>query len=112
LKEARHFNRATDAARQPGSTIKPLSVYLPALDLGYSAAYVLDDLPRYNEKVRDGLKNWYEHRATKYWGKVTLRKSVEQSINTNAVTMLETIGTDASINSLTKLGLIDAQNLK
>ncbi|WP_326908581.1 transglycosylase domain-containing protein [Sedimentibacter sp. MB31-C6] len=104
------FNRASDAARQPGSTIKPLSVYLPALDLGYSAAYILDDLPRYNEKGDRWPKNWYEHRNIKYWGKTTLRKSIEQSINTNAVKMLETIGTDAAIDSLTKLGLINALN--
>jgi len=104
------FNRAIDAARQPGSTIKPLSVYLPALDLGYSAAYTLDDLPRYNEKGERWPKNWYEHRAVKYWGIMTLRKSIEQSINTNAVKMLETIGVDASMDSLAKLGLIDVDN--
>ncbi len=110
IEGSKTFNRATDAARQPGSTIKPLSVYLPALDQGYTGAYVLDDLPKYNEKGDRWPKNWYEHKEFKYWGKITLRKSIEQSINTNAVTMLETIGVDASIDSLTKLGLIDAEN--
>jgi penicillin-binding protein 1A len=110
IEGSKTFNRATDAARQPGSTIKPLSVYLPALDLGYSAAYILDDLPRYDSSGERWPKNWYEYRSIKYWGKVTLRKSVEQSINTNAVTMLETIGTDAAVDSLTKLGIIDAEN--
>ncbi len=110
IEGSKTFNRATNATRQPGSTIKPLSVYLPALDLGYTAAYILDDLPRYNENGDRWPKNWYEYRDIKYWGKITLRKSVEQSINTNAVTMLETIGTDASISSLTKLGLIDSNN--
>lgn len=110
IEGSKTFNRATDATRQPGSTIKPLSVYLPALDMGYSAAYVLDDVPRYNANGDRWPKNWYEHRDVKYWGLQTLRKSVEQSINTNAVTMLETIGTDASMDSLTKLGLIDPDN--
>ena len=110
IEGSKTFNRATDATRQPGSTIKPLSVYLPALDMGYSAAYVLDDVPKYNENGDRWPKNWYEHREVKYWGLQTLRKSIEQSINTNAVTKLETIGTDASINSLAKLGLIDLDN--
>ncbi|WP_312700478.1 transglycosylase domain-containing protein [Sedimentibacter sp.] len=110
IEGSKTFNRAVDAARQPGSTIKPLSVYLPALDMGYSAAHILDDLPRYNDKGDRWPKNWYEHREIKYNGITTLRKSVEQSINTNAVTMLETIGTDAAMNSLTKLGLINPNN--
>lgn len=104
------FNRATDAARQPGSTIKPLSVYLPALDLGYSAAYVLNDIPRKNELGERWPKNWYEYRAVKYWGKITLRKSIEQSINTNAVNMLEQLGTDASMEYLKKFNLINEEN--
>ena len=107
IEGSKTFNRATDAARQPGSTIKPLSVYLPALDLGYSAAYPIDDLPKYNKNNDRWPKNWYEHRSIKYWGITTLRKSIEQSINTNAVTMLETIGLDAAISSLTNLGLIN-----
>ncbi|WMJ76497.1 MULTISPECIES: transglycosylase domain-containing protein [unclassified Sedimentibacter] len=110
IEGSKTFNRASDATRQPGSTIKPLSVYLPALDLGYTAAYVIDDLPRYNDKGDRWPKNWYEYRSIKYWGLQTLRKSVEQSINTNAVTMLETIGTDAAMSSLAKLGLIDLEN--
>ena len=110
IEGSKTFNRATDAARQPGSTIKPLSVYLAALDLGYSAAYPLDDLPKYNQKGDRWPKNWYEHREIKYWGIQTLRKSIEQSINTNAVTMLETIGLEAAMNSLAKLGLIDLVN--
>jgi penicillin-binding protein 1A len=110
IEGSKTFNRAADAARQPGSTIKPLSVYLPALDLGYSAAYPIDDIPRYSAKGDRWPKNWYEHRSIKYWGITTLRKSIEQSINTNAVTMLETIGLDAAINSLTKLGLINQNN--
>lgn len=110
IEGSKTFNRATDAARQPGSTIKPLSVYLPALDMGYSAAYIIDDLPKYNEKGDRWPKNWYEHREIKYNGLTTLRKSIEQSINTNAVTMLETIGTEASMNSLAKLGLINLKD--
>jgi penicillin-binding protein 1A len=107
IEGSKTFNRAADAARQPGSTIKPLSVYLAALDLGYSAAYPIDDLPKYNENGDRWPKNWYEHRSVKYWGIQTLRKSIEQSINTNAVTMLETIGLEAAMNSLSNLGLID-----
>lgn len=109
IEGSKTFNRATDAARQPGSTIKPLSVYLPALNNGYTASYILEDLPRTNEAGERWPKNWFEHRSVKYWGKLTLRKSIEQSVNTNAVNMLERLETDAAIESLTKLGLINAE---
>ncbi len=81
IEGSKTFNRATDATRQPGSTIKPLSVYLPALNMGYSAAYVIDDLPRYDGNGKRWPKNWYEYKDIKYWGLQTLRKSVEQSIS-------------------------------
>jgi penicillin-binding protein 1A len=104
------FNRAISAERQPGSTIKPLSVYLPALDTGYNTASIIDDVPRYNEDGQRWPKNWYENQAYKYWGLTTLRKSVEYSLNVNAVKMLENIGFDTSLEYLNKLQLVDFEN--
>jgi penicillin-binding protein 1A len=107
---SKSYNRATRAARQPGSTIKPLSIYLPALDNGYTAASVIDDIPRYNEAGERWPKNWYENQEYKYWGLTTLRKSVEYSLNVNAVYMLENIGLDLSKEYLNKLHLIDFED--
>lgn len=101
------FNRAISAERQPGSTIKPLSVYLPALDTGYTTSSMIDDVPRYNDSGQRWPKNWYEKQAYKYWGLTTLRKSVEFSLNVNAVKMLENIGFDTSLDYLNKLRLVD-----
>ncbi len=39
------FNRATDMKRQPGSVIKPIAVYGPAIDSGVSPT-LLDDTPK------------------------------------------------------------------
>ena len=107
---SKSYNRATRAARQPGSTIKPLSVYLPALDNGYTAASVIDDIPRYNDAGERWPKNWYENQTYKYWGLTTLRKSVEYSLNVNAVYMLENIGLDLAKDYLEKFQLIDSEN--
>ena len=42
----RGLNRATQMRRQPGSALKPLAVYGPALELGYTTASVLLDEKR------------------------------------------------------------------
>ena len=39
----RGLNRATQMRRQPGSALKPLAFYGPALELGYTTASVLLD---------------------------------------------------------------------
>ena len=102
----RILNRATDSARQPGSAIKPVAVYLPALDNGYTAASSIDDIPFYNGKGALWPKNWY----TGYRGIHTLRKSVEQSVNVNSVKTLQNIGTNTSMAFLEKMGIINSQN--
>ena len=102
----RILNRATDSARQPGSAIKPVAVYLPALDNGYTAASSIDDIPFYNGKGALWPKNWY----TGYRGIHTLRKSVEQSVNVNSVRTLQNIGTNTSMAYLEKMGIINSQN--
>ena len=66
------LNRAFQAYQQPGSTIKPLIVYTPALQKGYTPDSIVDDSP-----IKDGPKN----ADNSYAGKITLRKAVEKSKN-------------------------------
>lgn len=101
----RILNRATDSARQPGSTIKPVAVYLPALDNGYTAATAIDDIPFYDGNGKLWPRNVYSG----YRGIHTLRRSVEQSVNVNSVKTLQDIGIDTSISYMKKLGLINEQ---
>ena len=98
------LNRATASARQPGSAIKPLAVYLPALDNGYTAATVIDDIPF--QKGGWTPRNWYSG----YRGLHTLRQSVEQSVNVNSVKTLENIGIPVSMEYLSRMGIIDKDN--
>ena len=101
----RILNRATASLRQPGSVIKPLSVYLPALDNGYTAASAIDDIPFYdNGKLWP--KNWY----TGYRGIHSLRRSVEQSVNVNSVKTVQNIGIATSMSYLEKMGIISKTN--
>ncbi len=95
------FNRAL-SQRQPGSVIKPIAVYLPALDNGFTAADVIDDVPHYDHNGNLWPKNWYSG----YRGLMTLRESVEQSVNVNSVKMLSNIGIDISKEYLAKMGII------
>ncbi len=107
------FNRAVDSARQPGSTIKPLGVYIAALDHGYSAASVFDDIPLYNDDGQRWPKNWYEpytNHAFKYKGLVSLRYAIQQSLNTVPVTLLGQLGTNTVVEYFAKLGMVDLEN--
>lgn len=100
------YNRATNP-RQPGSSIKPLSVFTPAIDSGrYTAATVLDDVPVYlggDPEVRWPY-NWYES-SDKYWGLVTLRESVQWSINVTAAIIANDLGVETGISYLEKFGI-------
>ncbi len=89
--------------RQPGSSIKPLTVYAPALDAGaVTPASTFDNYP-----VR--LLNdspWPKNSPQGYSGWVTLSKGVASSLNTVAVQVLERLGTTESYAFATeKLGL-------
>lgn len=97
------LNRATSSPRQPGSTIKPLSAYLPALDNGFTAASPIDDIPYYNNEGDPWPNNWYSG----YRGIHTLRKSVEQSVNVNSVKVVESIGVNTSMEYLSRMGIIN-----
>lgn len=97
----RGLNRATDSLRSPGSSVKPLSVYAPALDTG--KIYYSKMLVDYGIVVNG--KRWPEN----YGGStgspdrmVTLQYAVAQSLNTTSARTLKEIGLDTSIKYLTE----------
>lgn len=79
------FNRATQAMLQPGSTIKPLSVFAPALELGIiTPATVYDDTPY----SFDDSGPWPKNLDRTYRGLISVDDAVQHSINTVAVKVL------------------------
>lgn len=102
------FNRATQGSRHPGSTIKPLVVYGPALEKGgFSTGTVLDDMP-VTFNAGDGT-NWspvdYDTESSGWKGRITMRYAVENSVNVYAVKLLNLIGIDTGWEFGKKLGL-------
>ena len=96
------YNRANQP-RQPGSSIKPIAVYGPAIQSGvdkgtiYTAGTTVEDSP-----TKSGWPtNWYSG----YRGYVTLRTAVEQSINVVSVKIVNNLGYDYSVEMLKKNGI-------
>lgn len=101
--QQRGFNRATDAYRQPGSAIKPLTVYSAAMEKGLMPYTVLDDSP-ITFKLSSGPwspKN-YDY---KYRGLIPMRTAVQWSINTYAVQLLDKTGIRPAFDMGKSLGL-------
>ncbi|MGE5391159.1 MAG: transglycosylase domain-containing protein [Deltaproteobacteria bacterium] len=99
----RGFNRAINAHRQPGSSIKPISVYSPALESGIMPFYVLDDAPI---SFQAGGTVWSPHNYDgTFRGPITMRTAVQQSINTYAVQMVDKIGVRKSYDFARSMGL-------
>ena len=95
------FNRATDAVRQPGSTMKPIAAYAPAIENGivHYSSILNDTATNYNGWTP---KNWYNS----YWGGVTTQYALERSINTIPVYLVNKQGTQNSYDFVTqKLGI-------
>jgi penicillin-binding protein 1A len=101
--QKRGFNRATMAYRQPGSSIKPIAVYSPALEDGFMPFYVLDDSPvSYKTQTSVWSPENYDH---SYRGLITMRTAVALSINTYAVQLLDQIGIRRSFDFARAMGL-------
>ncbi len=98
------YNRANFAKRQPGSTIKPISVYAPAIDSGaYHYSSLIDDEPLQIDVDGSGeLKSWPSNWYKNYRGKVTLQWAVEKSANAPTAQVLNRISTAKSYEFLTK----------
>lgn len=94
------YNRATRIRRQPGSVIKPIIAYAPALeDYRYTTVSMLLDEPTdFNGYKPDNFNE-------KYRGWVTMRESVAQSLNIPAVKVLSDIGVDAGKRFAESVGI-------
>lgn len=97
----RGLNRATQLRRQPGSALKPLAVYAPAIEsYGATTATVLNDTPT-------TFAGGYAPRnsGNSYHGFVTVREALKWSMNVAAVQMLSRIGVPAARSYLQKVGI-------
>ena len=74
------LNRAYQSYRQPGSAIKPLIVYTPMLERGYTAETLVID-----EEIEGGPKN----ANGTHLGEITLQTAVEKSVNVIAWKLFE-----------------------
>lgn len=101
--QVRGFNRATGSQRQPGSAIKPLTVYAPALEQGKMPFYVLED----KEISIDLVDTKWEPKNydLSYRGKISMRTAVQYSVNTYAVQLLQQVGIQNSYSMAQSLGI-------
>ncbi len=91
---------ATTTKRPPGSAIKPLSVYAPAIDRGLvNWATVIEDSPVIF--WGDEALPWPSNANKKYVGNVTVKYALANSLNTVAVKLLKLLGNEKSYNFLT-----------
>ncbi|WP_141433230.1 transglycosylase domain-containing protein [Bacillus sp. 03113] len=95
----RGFNRATHLKAQPGSTMKPLAVYTPALEEGYTYSSTLKD-----EKIQYGSYT-PENFSKTYKGEVPMYEAIEDSLNAPAVWLLNEIGLEKGLDSLRRYGI-------
>jgi len=86
------FNRATQAYRQPGSTIKPI-VYSSALDNGYTPSAMEADAPiEIDQGQGGGVWRPENFSVGHYQGPTTLRNALRLSLNTVTVRLAQDIG--------------------
>ncbi|MGK7345851.1 MAG: penicillin-binding protein 1A [Candidatus Nitrospinota bacterium M3_3B_026] len=102
--ERSKFNRAVQAKRQPGSAFKPF-VYLAALEKGYSPADIIIDSPVSFPRPGGGGAWKPVNFSNRFYGPVTLRKALENSLNVATVKLLDRVGLDAALDAAWRAGI-------
>lgn len=116
------FNRATQAKRQFGSTVKPF-IYQIALDMGYSQATQISDVARIfgqseadlnsdlkNEEIVENAdeevdNSWRPKNYTRsYSGIVTLKEALRRSLNLATINLVDMIGFRSVYNKMVSYG--------
>ncbi|WP_082083945.1 transglycosylase domain-containing protein [Paenibacillus beijingensis] len=104
------MNYATQMTRQPGSTMKPIAAYLPALEQGLiQPGGVIDDSPIV---LKDGQKGFHipMNVNKKFSGLVTAREALNRSLNIPALKLfLYKVKIDSAWNFTRSLGITTLQ---
>ena len=102
----RAFCLATKARRSPGSALKPISVYAPAIEKNLITwASVFDDVPVKFTKANSGYTLWPKNNPRVYSGLTTVSKAIYNSVNTVAVQVLSKVGLQSSFDFCKKAGI-------
>lgn len=97
----RAFNYATDIKRQPGSTVKPIIDYGPAIEhLMWSTGHIIVDEPH---TYSNGTP-LYNYSRT-YRGPVTMREALRDSLNIPAIKALQAVGLERAQTFAEEIGI-------
>lgn len=103
------LNRASSSLmkRQPGSSIKPIAVYAPAIDLQLiTPATIIDDVPVYMLTGKDAEREYPKNYDNKHDGLTSVRNGLKNSVNVVAAKIWKDIlGADNSIEYLKRVGI-------
>ncbi|MBP5492464.1 MAG: transglycosylase domain-containing protein [Clostridiales bacterium] len=98
-------NRAVDAHRQPGSSIKPLIDYGPALELRLiTPSMIYDDKESHLDPSNPNAV-WPKNSDNKYKGPITIRQAVASSRNTIAVMVWNDVRPEMALWFLNEVGI-------
>lgn len=97
-----HFNRATQANRQPGSGFKPF-IYSAALDSGYTTASIINDAPLVIEDGSAGAWRPQNFNHT-FSGPTRMRDALTHSRNLVSIRILRAIGIPTALQHAANFG--------
>ncbi len=103
------LNRASDMNMPVGSSIKPIAVYAPAIEMGAGAGSILYNmpLPIAGWRGSDGKDSWPQnYGGSSYRGPETMRTAITRSDNTAAAyALMNFVGVERSADFLLRLGV-------
>ena len=104
-----NYNRAIQAERQPGSSIKPF-IYTAALEKGFTPATTVSGAPIVVEDTSLEEEWRPEDYSRQFYGPTRLRRALAQSLNLVSVRLLRAIGVGYTVEYLGRFGF-DPQKL-
>ncbi|MDI6745138.1 MAG: penicillin-binding protein 1A [Thermodesulfovibrionales bacterium] len=98
------FNRAVHALRQPGSAFKPF-VYTAAIEKGMTSQEKIVDSPIFLKGSKPGEVWSPKNYDGNYYGNVTLKTALAQSLNAATVRLADKLGINNVIETAKRLGI-------